>query len=249
MKIKFLIKIHFLSIAILSILSCKVYSAGENLRSKLSVFEQKQAKSKLDDALKSLNVGVVKEIILKHKGLLNDETMEPVIFSVVRVNRQDKANEQLELLDFLLNIEGIDVNRVAPGALRQNTLDVAVKGIQLGRNEGTKNRYKAIAQKLLNKGASLSALASNTIAQQIVNGLSIEPVVVDLPDTSLQAAKEKEALIGQHEKTLVFLINKEKEESKQLGDFLKELEFKKSRIESIQRKIDLIEEELSQDKA
>lgn len=121
--------------------------AGNALQSKRAFFESKQTLPQLEEAVRTFNVDAVKRIVSQNKALVNDQEIDPLTLSVVRTNRQDKADAQLELLDFLLTVDGIDVNRIGRGATRQNTLDVAIKGIQGGRSEGTKNRYRVMAKK------------------------------------------------------------------------------------------------------
>lgn len=158
--------------------SVPLRSAGKP--SAAAIFREKQAIAALEKALQSMDLGTVKKLIDVNQALINSQEVEPLRVTVLKVcYKENDRNKQLEILDYLLSVDGINVNLASNKPITQNALDVAVKNINGLKSENLKAHYKIIAQKLIAKGAQLNELAQSDYAREIVAQLGeVKPVAV-----------------------------------------------------------------------
>lgn len=147
-----------------------------------AIFREKQAIAELEKALQSMDFQAIKRLIDSNQGLVNLQQVEPLRITVLKVcYNQNDRNKQLEILDYLLSVDGINVNLTSNKPITQNALDVAIKNINGLKSENLKAHYRIIAKKLIAQGAQLNELAQVEYAQEIVAQLSeVKPVVAEV---------------------------------------------------------------------
>lgn len=161
-----------------------------------AIFREKQAIAELEKALQSMDFQAIKRIIDSNQGLVNLQQVEPLRVTVLKVcYNQNDRNKQLEILDYLLSVDGINVNLASNKPITQNALDVAIKNINALKSENLKAHYRIIAKKLIAQGAQLNELAQVEYAQEIVAQLSeVKPVVAEVQEPIVIPEISAEAL-------------------------------------------------------
>lgn len=152
-----------------------------------AIFREKQAIAELEKALQGMDFQAIKRLIDSNQGLVNLQQVEPLRVTVLKVcYNQNDRNKQLEILDYLLSVDGINVNLTSNKPIKQNALDVAIKNINGLKSENLKAHYRVIAKKLIAQGAQLNELAQVEYAQEIVAQLSeVKPMVAVVAQDSI----------------------------------------------------------------
>ncbi|MBS1988141.1 hypothetical protein JST56_04065 [Candidatus Dependentiae bacterium] len=163
-----------------------------------AVFREKQAITELEKALQGMDFETIKKIINANQSIVNSQQAEPLRATVLKVcYNQNDRNKQLEILDYLLSVNGINVNLLSSKPVAQNALDVAVKNIKGLKGENLKAHYRVIAQKLIAQGAVLSELAGVDDAREIVAQLSnVKPAVAEAQEPVVSSGVIPQISVG-----------------------------------------------------